>query len=173
MWPRWEIQGHGTAGAAAWDEEAPGGDVLPPWFQVRLMFGDGRNIDVLAVVTDDRVAIEDVRSQPPLSLDDLASLTDWIEGPLEDACRVLAEQHERPACPAAPEEPPGRRARPSWPRGTEGRRHVAEVYRAAQDEGRDPVLEVMRVTGRSRRKSLRLIAAARDAGFLAPRHNRR
>ncbi|WP_239092181.1 DUF6214 family protein, partial [Streptomyces sp. SID14478] len=49
----------------------------------------------------------------------------------------------------------------------------AEAYRAAQEEGGDPVLAVMCATGRSRRKSLRLIAAARDAGFLAPRHNRR
>jgi hypothetical protein len=34
------------------------------------------------------------------------------------------------------------------------------------------VLAVMCVTGRSRRKSLRLIAGARDEGYLAPRHNR-
>ncbi|MEU5778930.1 DUF6214 family protein, partial [Streptomyces venezuelae] len=40
-------------------------------------------------------------------------------------------------------------------------------------EGRDPVLAVMCATGRSRRKSLRLIAGARDAGLLTPRHHRR
>lgn len=66
-----------------------------------------------------------------------------------------------------------RRARPSWPRGIEGRWLVAQEYRAAQEEGTDPVLAVMCATGHSRRRSLRLIAQARDAGFLAPRHARR
>lgn len=37
----------------------------------------------------------------------------------------------------------------------------------------DPVLAVMDATGHSRRKSLRLIAGARDAGLLTPRHIRR
>jgi hypothetical protein len=66
-----------------------------------------------------------------------------------------------------------RRARPAWPRGLEGRRLIAEEYRAAQEEGFDPVLAVMCATGHSRRKSLRLIAQARDAGYLTPRHTRR
>lgn len=66
-----------------------------------------------------------------------------------------------------------RRARPVWPRGIEGRRLVAQEYRAAQEQGRDPVLAVMSATGHSRRRSLRLIAQARDAGFLTPRHARR
>ncbi len=65
------------------------------------------------------------------------------------------------------------RARPPWPRGTEGRRLVAREYRAAQDAGADPVLAVMNATGRGRRRALRLIAQARDAGLLAPRHARR
>ncbi|MFI2089139.1 DUF6214 family protein [Streptomyces rishiriensis] len=67
----------------------------------------------------------------------------------------------------------GRRARPAWPRGIEGRRLVAQEYRAAQEEGVDPVLAVMCATGHSRRRSLRLIAQARDAGYLTPRHARR
>ncbi|MCH0570505.1 hypothetical protein I3F60_14800 [Streptomyces sp. MUM 136J] len=67
----------------------------------------------------------------------------------------------------------GRRARPAWPRGIEGRWLVAQEYRAAQEDGLDPVLAVMCVTGHSRRRSLRLIAQARDAGFLTPRHARR
>ncbi|MFF5858494.1 DUF6214 family protein [Streptomyces sp. NPDC012751] len=66
-----------------------------------------------------------------------------------------------------------RRARQTWPRGIEGRRLLAEEYRAAQDEGLDPVLAVMDATGHSRRRALRLIAQARDAGFLPPRHARR
>ncbi|MGW1913748.1 DUF6214 family protein [Streptomyces sp. NPDC002076] len=66
-----------------------------------------------------------------------------------------------------------RRARPVWPRGIEGRRLVAQEYRAAQEVGGDPVLAVMSATGHSRRRSLRLIAQARDAGFLTPRHVRR
>ncbi|MDX3854733.1 DUF6214 family protein [Streptomyces sp. AK02-01A] len=72
------------------------------------------------------------------------------------------------------QEPSGRhRARPAAPRGSAARRSVAEIYRAAQREGRDPVLAVMSATGFSRRKSLRLIAGARDAGHLTPRHHRR
>lgn len=67
---------------------------------------------------------------------------------------------------------PGR-ARRAWPRGSEGRRLVAQEYRAAQEGGADPVLAVMCATGRSRRRSLRLIAQARDAGYLTPRHVRR
>ncbi len=66
-----------------------------------------------------------------------------------------------------------RRARRAWPRGIEGRRLVAREYRAAQEEGVDPVLAVMCATGRGRRRSLRLIAQARDAGYLTPRHARR
>ncbi|MGW7821548.1 DUF6214 family protein [Streptomyces puniciscabiei] len=66
-----------------------------------------------------------------------------------------------------------RRARGVWPRGIEGRRLVAQEYRAAQEEGADPVLAVMSATGHSRRRALRLIAQARDAGFLTPRHVRR
>ncbi|MGW2645977.1 DUF6214 family protein [Streptomyces sp. NPDC001393] len=66
-----------------------------------------------------------------------------------------------------------RRARPVWPRGIEGRRLVAQEYRAAQEGGADPVLAVMNATGHSRRRALRLIAQARDAGFLTPRHARR
>jgi Family of unknown function (DUF6214) len=66
-----------------------------------------------------------------------------------------------------------RRARSVWPRGSEGRRLVALEYRAAQEQGSDPVLAVMSATGHSRRRSLRLIAQARDAGYLTPRHIRR
>lgn len=69
--------------------------------------------------------------------------------------------------------PNPRRARPVWPRGIAGRRLVAQEYRAARDTGADPVLAVMNATGHSRRRSLRLIAQARDAGLLAPRHARR
>lgn len=75
----------------------------------------------------------------------------------------------------APErDPSGRhRARPSVPRGSAARQSVAEIYRAAQRAGQDPVLAVMSATGFSRRKALRLIAGARDEGHLTPRHHRR
>ncbi|MFI0980487.1 DUF6214 family protein [Streptomyces sp. NPDC021093] len=158
-------------------------DILPPWFGIRLTFADGARIDVLTAVSGGRIAIEDMRADPPLSPDGFAALADWIAGPLEDVCRVAVEQHRlgaagpRGFCEGGPmfdEEPPGkRRARPSWPRGSAGRRIAADAYRAAQDEGRDPVLAVMYATGRSRRKSLKVIAGARDEGYLAPRHNRR
>jgi len=149
VWPAWEVQEHGSATS---------------WFNVRPAFDDGAQVDVLAVVPEAGLSIEDVRAQPPLSLDDLAVLADWIEEP-------LFEVRGAQAAPSyEPDEGPSRRARPAWPRGIEGRWLVAEEYRAAQEEGIDLVLAVMCATGHSRRKSLGLIAGARDAGFLAPRH---
>lgn len=53
------------------------------------------------------------------------------------------------------------------------RRGVAETYRRAQQLGQDPVLAVMCATGYGRRKSLSIIASARDDGYLTPRHRRR
>ncbi|MFE3166400.1 DUF6214 family protein [Streptomyces sp. NPDC059224] len=178
--PAWEVQEH--TGATS-------------WFQVRLAFGDGAQVEALAVVAGGRVSIEDVKAQPALSLADLTVLADWIEEPLFRACGMESYADEEPAAEdlddgsAGPEGAEGaerteggegaegaagpRRARPAWPRGIEGRWLVAQEYRAAQEEGADPVLAVMRATGHSRRRSLRLIAQARDAGFLTPRHARR
>ncbi|MDJ1137260.1 DUF6214 family protein [Streptomyces iconiensis] len=211
----WELQGYGTAtpGPAVRDvheyetehpsdplgygpgipERAP--DLLPPWFNVRLTFADGSHIDVLAAVVEGQIRIEDMRADPPLPLQGFAALAAWISEPLEDACRVVFQQHEagctgqvagprsfravepgtepEPEPEPAPEEPAKHRARATWPRGLEGRRVAAAAYRAAQEQGDDPVLAVMCATGHSRRKSLRIIAAARDEGFLAPRHVRR
>ncbi len=137
-------------------------DTATTWCDVRLSFDDGAGVELLAVVCEGRVSIEDVRARPALSLDDLAVLADWIEGPLLEAC----------AGAAGDGSPGGRHARPALPRGVESRRLVAGTYSAAQRAGRDPVLAVMSATGHSRRRSLRLIAGARDAGFLAPRHAR-
>ncbi|MEU6126286.1 DUF6214 family protein [Streptomyces sp. NPDC047123] len=160
--------------------------MLPPSFRVRLTFSDGADVDVLAVVSHGRIAVQDLHARPPLSSDDFAALVHWIERPLADGAPPGADAHMAEAGGARPsgtrpldgpvrpdETPAAHRARPAWPRGSAGRRFVAEAYRAAQREGRDPVLAVMCATGHSRRKSLRLIAGARDAGFLAPRHNRR
>ncbi|WP_030147213.1 MULTISPECIES: DUF6214 family protein [unclassified Streptomyces] len=135
------------------------------WFDVCLAFTDGARVDALAVVAGGSVGIEDVRAQPALSLDDLAVLADWIEDSLGEACGA------GPAPDGGAGQ--GRRARPAWPRGVEGRWLVAQEYRAAQRNGADPVLAVMCATGHSRRKSLRLIGQARDAGLLAPRRARR
>jgi len=137
------------------------------WFCVRLDLPDGAWVDVLAVVAGGCVAIEDVRAEPPLSLGDLAALADRIEEPLLEACGV---------CPGPSHESagdPGPAPHPDVPRGVEGWRLVAEEYRAAQERGADPVHAVMCATGRSRRRSLKLIGGARDAGFLTPRHVRR
>ncbi|MFJ9963616.1 DUF6214 family protein [Streptomyces avermitilis] len=142
-------------------------EVITSWFDVCLAFADGARVDLLAVLAEGGVFVEDVRAQPPLSLDDLTALADWIEGPLFEACGG------EPGPPGEPDEASSRHARPVWPRGIEGRRLVAEEYLAAQGEGIDPVLAVMCATGHSRRRSLRLIAGARDAGFLTPRHVRR
>lgn len=138
------------------------------WFTVRLGFGDGARIDVLAVVGAGSVSLEEVRAQPPLSLDDLAELAEWIEEPLFRACAPVSGPAGAHRTSAA-----SRRSRPGWPRGIEGRRRVAQEYRTAQQRGTDPVLAVMCATGHSRRKSLRLISQARDSGFLTPRHVRR
>ncbi|MDG9725212.1 MULTISPECIES: DUF6214 family protein [unclassified Streptomyces] len=140
------------------------GGTTTSWFDVRLTFADGARVDALAVLSGQDVRVEDVRAEPPLSLDDLAVLAEWLEDPLFEACVPASVR----AVPAA-----ARRARPAWPGGREGRRLVAREYRAARDEGGDPVLAVMRATGHSRRKSLRLIGQARDDGFLAPRRARR
>jgi hypothetical protein len=155
VWPAWEVQEH---------------DGATSWFHVRLAFPDGARVDALAVVCEQNVSVEDVRAQPALSLDDLTVLADWIEGPLFEACGLEPEVVEGEA---GADSGGARRARPAWPRGIEGRWLVAQEYRAAQEEGVDPVLAVMCATGHSRRRSLRLISQARDAGFLTPRHARR
>ncbi|WP_405523041.1 DUF6214 family protein [Streptomyces canus] len=151
VWPAWKVREDGGTMA---------------WFHVRLAFADGARVDTLAVVAGGGVSLEDVRAQPALSIEDLGALAGWIEGPLLEACGVT------PAAAAAAEQLVSR-ARPAWPRGMEGRRLIAQEYRAAQEDGVDPVLAVMCATGHSRRKSLRLISQARDAGFLTPRHARR
>nr|WSY56833.1 DUF6214 family protein [Streptomyces sp. NBC_00886] len=155
VWPAWEVQEH---------------DGVTSWFHVRLAFADGARVDALAVVSERNVSVEDVRAQPALSLDDLTVLADWIEGPLFEACGLEPETADEGE---GAEQGGARRARPAWPRGIEGRWLVAQEYRAAQEEGVDPVLAVMCATGHSRRRSLRLISQARDAGFLTPRHARR
>ncbi|MEU9736822.1 DUF6214 family protein [Streptomyces sp. NPDC048002] len=161
VWPAWEVRE--GAGATS-------------WFQVRLAFADGARVEALAVVSAGGcVSIEDVRAQPALSLHDLSVLADWIEEPLFEACGLPDEPCEGADGVELGHEAAGtgRRARPAWPRGAEGRWLLAQEYRAAQEEGFDPVLAVMCATGHSRRKSLRLIAQARDAGLLTPRHARR
>lgn len=83
-----------------------------------------------------------------------------------------------PSTPSGPSAapPPSGRARSTVlarSRAGERRRVAADAYRRAQREGDDPVLAVMLATGRNRRRSLRLIAGARDEGLLTPRHNKR
>uniref|UniRef100_UPI00066A930A DUF6214 family protein n=1 Tax=Streptomyces sp. SBT349 TaxID=1580539 RepID=UPI00066A930A len=70
--------------------------------------------------------------------------------------------------PPAPDRPAPRRRNAG-----RDRRLAAAAYLAARQDGRDPVLAVMAVSGRSRRRALRLIASARDKGLLPPRHARR
>jgi hypothetical protein len=152
VWPAWEVREHGN---------------VTSWFAVRLDLPDGGRVDVLAVVAGSALSIEEVRAQPPLSLDDLAALVDWIEEPLLEACGVESGPPYEPLR-APTDHPPA-----AWPRGPEECRRVAEEYLAAQGDGVDPVYAVMCATGRSRRRSLKLIAGARDAGLLTPRHARR
>lgn len=143
----------------AWEVREGDGADRTAWLQVCLRFPDGACVEALAVVCGDQFSVEDVKARPALSLDDLGLFGEWIEEPLlEAAGRAVAGQEG------------GRRARPAWPHGDEGRRRVAERYRAAQEQGADPVLAVMGATGHSRRRALRLIAQAREAGYLTPRH---
>ncbi|MEG3628236.1 DUF6214 family protein [Streptomyces poriticola] len=146
----------------AWNVRASGG--VTSWFEVRLAFADGARVEALAVLSAQGVRIEDVRAEPPLSLDDLAVLGEWLEGPLAEACRPVSGGAPRPT---------GRRARPAWPGGREGQRQLAQTYRTAHRQGADPVLAVMCATGHSRRRALRLIGRARDEGLLTPRRTRR
>ncbi|MGC9535903.1 DUF6214 family protein [Streptomyces sp. UG1] len=160
VWPAWKVRDGGGA---------------TMWFGVRLEFGDGARVDAVAVVSEGCVSIEDVRAEPALSLDDLAALADWIEDPLFEACGIGAVPDSGEPDTA---EPDGADSGPSgagagWPGGAEGQWLVAQKYRAAQEQGVDPVLAVMSATGHGRRKSLRLIGQARDAGFLTRRRARR
>ncbi|MFF3331688.1 DUF6214 family protein [Streptomyces sp. NPDC002888] len=157
VWPAWEVREDAKA---------------TRWYGVRLDFTDGARVEALAVVAEGRVSVEDVRAQPALSFADLTELADWIEGPLFEACGLEAEAGDPDGADEVGTVAGPRRARPAWPRGIEGRWLVAQEYRAAQEDGVDPVLAVMCATGRSRRGSLRLISRARDAGFLTPRHAR-
>ena len=123
VWPAWKVREDGGTMA---------------WFHVRLAFADGARVDTLAVVAGGGVSLEDVRARPALSLEDLGALAGWIEGPLFEACGVTP-----PAAAAAADEQLVSRARPAWPRGMEGRWLIAQEYRAAQEDGVDPVLAVM------------------------------
>lgn len=145
--PAWSVRGQGHTAS---------------WFEVRLAFPDGARVEALAVLSGGGLWLEDVRAEPPLSLDDLGQLPDWLEDPLLEACVPEARRGGAH----------GHRARPPWPCGTEGRRLVARTYLEARDRGADPVLAVMDATGHSRRRSLRMIAGAREEGFLASRHLR-
>lgn len=84
--------------------------------------------------------------------------------PTDPAAQLLAD-----------EPPPAGRHRAVDPASSDhaDRRGVAATYRRAQQLGQDPVLAVMCATGYGRRKSLGLIASARDGGYLTPRHRRR
>lgn len=175
----WQLLGHGTgAGPAPYDASGQA-----PWFAVGLALPDSTRVEVLAAVVDGGIRVEEVRADPPLTPQGLARLAPWLGEPLTDACpAVLQPPQTAPtvwatgACvlPAAPPPAPVRgRGRPPVPRGRAARQAVAETYTAARRRGADPVLAVMLLTGHSRRRSLRVIAEARDDGLLPPRHARR
>ncbi|TSB10546.1 hypothetical protein FNJ62_30660, partial [Streptomyces benahoarensis] len=120
-WPAWELRGHGSAapsregadglpdgdGPLETADAAPSRlDLLEPWVSARLTFPDGARIDVLVTVEDDGITVEDLRADPPLPLSGLATLAHWIEGPLDDACRIATGRTRRPRPVPAPAADP-------------------------------------------------------------------
>ncbi|WP_244212062.1 DUF6214 family protein, partial [Streptomyces angustmyceticus] len=49
----------------------------------------------MVTVSDDRITVEDVRADPPLTLAGLTDLAGWIEGPLDDAFRAATGRPRR------------------------------------------------------------------------------
>ncbi|MFD0163166.1 DUF6214 family protein [Streptomyces decoyicus] len=130
-WPTWEVQAHGSAAPALAPDPAvpddPAGprgpgcplprlDPLGPWCSARLTFADGARVDVLVTVSDDRITVEDVRADPPLTLTGLTDLARWIEGPLDDAFRAATGRPHRtrpaPRQPGTAATSPERGGRP-------------------------------------------------------------
>ncbi|MGW5495307.1 DUF6214 family protein [Streptomyces olivaceoviridis] len=193
MWPAWQVREHG--GVTSWFQVRlafPDGarvDALAVVSAGRVSIEDVQAEPALSLA--DLTALADWIEGPLFAACGVDAGADPACGdPVCGADTGGADDGATPdtGCPPAGEPQPDavidaviddvvdavvRRARPPWPRGTEGRRLVAREYRAAQDEGADPVLAVMNATGRGRRRALRLIAQARDAGLLAPRHARR
>lgn len=138
-WPAWELRGHGSAAPAPMTPPAtetattdggrsagvpsPRLDPLAPWVSARLTFPDGARIDVLVAVADDGITVEDLRADPPLPLDGFATLAHWIEGPLDDACRIATGRPLRRPAPQPSSGPTDharteqRQAQPGAPAG--------------------------------------------------------
>ncbi|MEV8341738.1 DUF6214 family protein [Streptomyces niveus] len=116
---------------------------------------EGMGADVVVAVTEEGEGYE-YEGQPAGDAD--------LADPADPAAQLLAD-----------EPPPAGRHRAVDPASSDhaDRRGVAATYRRAQQLGQDPVLAVMCATGYGRRKSLGLIASARDGGYLTPRHRRR
>ncbi|WP_415924924.1 DUF6214 family protein [Streptomyces sp. AK04-3B] len=192
MWPAWEVQEAG--GATSWFHVrlsfADGArvDLLAVVSGGRVSIEDIRARPALSLVDLTLLADwiegplfdgpdEDEGEPAPDAAPSLNGLNGMgvlnIMGGTEGVEGVEGADHPTEAGRCAEELFGLRRARPVWPRGVEGRWLAAQEYRAAQEEGVDPVLAVMCATGHSRRRSLRLIARARDAGYLTPRHARR
>ncbi|MFB8441423.1 DUF6214 family protein [Streptomyces niveus] len=162
---------------------------LGAWIEAPLAYAcravAGQHHVELGPVTED-----DTAAPVPHSTQDTQDM-ESMEGMGADVAVAVTEEGEgyeyegRPIEPAdladpaahllADEPPPAGRHRAVDPASSDhaDRRGVAATYRRAQQLGQDPVLAVMCATGYGRRKSLGLIASARDGGYLTPRHRRR
>lgn len=193
--PVWELRAYGTGvpprespRTAAHPPHGPAHEGLPGWFDVRFTLDDGTRVDVFAAVVEGRVHVEELRTERPLPPRGLAGLAARLGESLDAACpAALRPRGTAPtvrglgACPlpvaAAPRAADARRetehpAAGRLRRRAAVQRAAAEAYRRARARGGDPVEAVMSATGYGRRKALRTISGARDAGLL-PRHARR
>ncbi|MEW1792185.1 MULTISPECIES: DUF6214 family protein [Streptomyces] len=159
---------------------------LGAWIEAPLAYAcravAGQHHVELGPVTEDDTAApvphstQDAQDMEGMGADVAVAVTEEGEGyEYEGRPTESADAADPAAHLLADEPPPAGRHRAVDPASSDhaDRRGVAATYRRAQQLGQDPVLAVMCATGYGRRKSLGLIASARDGGYLTPRHRRR
>ncbi|MFE3882168.1 DUF6214 family protein [Streptomyces lydicus] len=169
-------QGEAAQGERALGEGAAGGTPAPPDLSAATVTSTAAPASASPTPSEPSAPSESSTSsessEPPVSEPPVS------EVPVSELSASVSATSSDPSTPPGPSAvaPSPERARSTVlarSRAGERRRVAADAYRRAQREGSDPVLAVMLATGRNRRRSLRLIAGARDEGLLTPRHNKR